>query len=502
MRPRELLHVMENIKLGSDVAEHESDLTDLFVTDNEAYLSVVRDEVDVIAGGKGAGKSAIYRMITETDLHPDLHVIRASNPTAAPEFRALFQGDDSEERLRSIWAVYLTSIIANYVVDKLEHAPSMVETAKEIREILELMGLRDTAPQKESLLSRIRRSRSIEGQATGGIPGLELGVALKFELPEATSSTPASVILTYPDFFSLLQKCGDLLRHQGQRVWLAFDRLDECFVHDSSVERRALRALLRTHLDASESLQHSDVIRLKIFLRSDMLMRMTADGAFTNATHLRRTEIVWTFNSMRDLITRRLIHNGPFTERLLNGVPVAGWDEEAWKAFLPTPTKSRRKSGPPETMAQKLARDTSDGSRTFNPRNLITLLTMALNRARQNHRRGIQIGKADRPSIPLINESEVGSAFGELSRRRLQDTVLNEFPAVQRYADRLRGGSALYRSADELYARLGVQSLDEGAEAIDQLTLSGLLGVNNGQYVVPRLYRPALSAKMPGPSDM
>ena len=499
MRPRELLQVMESIKLGSDVAEHESDLSDLFVTDNEAYLSLVRDEVDVIAGGKGAGKSAIYRMITETDLHPDLHVIRASNPTAAPEFRALFQGDDSEERLRSIWAVYVTSIIGNYVVDHLQAAPATIAAFEEIREILELMGLRDSAPQKESLLSRIRKSRSVEGQVKGGVPGLELGVALKFELPDATSNGSSSVVLTYPDFFSLLQKCGDLLRSQGQRIWLAFDRLDECFVHDSTVERRALRALLRTHLDASEALQHSEWIRLKIFLRSDMLTRMTADGAFTNATHLRRTEIVWTFNSMRDLITRRLIRNSQFTDRFLQDVPVADWGDEAWRALLPVPTKSRRKNGPPETMAQRLARDTSDGSRTFNPRNLITLLTMALDRARQNHRREIKLGRADRQLTPLIHESEVASALGELSRRRLQDTVLNEFPAVQRYADRMRGGSAVYSSADQLFARLGVHSLDEGAAAVDQLTLSGLLGFGNGQYVVPRLYRAALSAKMPGP---
>lgn len=497
MHPRELLHVMESIKLGSDVAEHESDLSDLFVTDNEAYLGLVRDEFDVIAGGKGAGKSAIYRMITETDLHPDLHVIRASNPTAAPEFRALFRGDDSEERLRSIWAVYVTSTIGNFVVDHLEAAPGMVETQAEIREILELMGLRDASPQKESLLSRIRKSRSVEGQIKGGIPGLELGVSLKFELPDSTPEGKSSVVLTYPDFFSLLQKCGDLLRQQRQRVWLAFDRLDECFVHDSPVERRALRALLRAHLDASEALQHSQWIRLKIFLRSDMLTRMTADGAFTNATHLRRTEILWTFNSMRDLITRRLIHNSKFADTFLSEVPVARWGDAAWDAFLPTPSKARRKGGPPETMAQRLARDTSDGTRTFNPRNLITLLTMALDRARQNHRRGIKLGKAERELPPLIHDSEISSAFGELSRRRLQDTVFNEFPAVQTYADRLRGGGALYGSANELLERLGVTSVDEGAAAIDQLTLSGLLGAHNGQYIIPRLYRPALSAKMP-----
>ncbi len=69
---------------------------------------------------------------------------------------------------------------------------------------------------------------------------------------------------------------------------------------------------------------------MKIFLRSDMLTRMTADGAFTNATHLRRVEIVWTFNSMRDMITRRLIHNSKFTDTFLSEIPVAAWGDEAW----------------------------------------------------------------------------------------------------------------------------------------------------------------------------
>jgi hypothetical protein len=332
---------MESIKLGSDVAEHESDLSDLFVTDNEAYLRLMRDEVDLVAGGKGAGKSAIYRMITETALQPDLHVIRASNPTAGPEFRALFQGSDSEERLRSIWAVYVTSTIANYAVDCFSDSLLGSSAANEIREILELMGLRQSEPQKESLLSRIMRSKTVEAGVKGGVPGVELGVSLKFELPDDMSGRSESEVLAYPDFFSLLQKCGDLFKLENQRVWLAFDRLDECFVHDSPMERRALRALLRTHLDASEALHHSGWIRLKIFLRTDMLTRMTADGAFTNATHLRRAEIVWTFNSMRDLIARRLIRNRDFVDAYLGELPFVEWTDEAWVALLPHATRSK-----------------------------------------------------------------------------------------------------------------------------------------------------------------
>ncbi|WP_151084037.1 P-loop ATPase, Sll1717 family [Nocardioides cynanchi] len=506
MNQRQLLQLMESVKLGSDVAEHESELSDLFVTDNEAFLRLTRDEVDIIAGGKGAGKSAIFRMITETQIQPDLHVIRASNPTAGPEFRALFQGDDSEERLRSIWAVYVTSTIANYAVDCFSDSTVTASIAQEISDILTLMGLRTAEPQAESLLSRIRKAKSVQGGLKGGVAGLELGVALKFELPEANDDRPKSVTLSYPDFFSLLQRCGDLFKLERHRVWLAFDRLDECFVHDSSIERRALRALLRTHLDASEALHHSGWIRLKIFLRSDMLTRMTADGAFTNATHLRMAEIAWTFNSMRDLIARRLIRNQKFVDAFLSDLPLAEWTEAAWAAFLPQAAPPRTSTRPargrpalPEPTATRLTRDTSDGTRLFNPRNLITLVSMSLDRARQNLRRDIQLDRANRHVSPLVRENEVGSAFGELSRRRLQDTVLNEFPAVQQYSDRLRGGSATYATAQELLDRLGIKSPDEGATAIDQLTLSGLLGSNNGGFVIPRLYRFALSTKKAPP---
>lgn len=488
---------MDAIKLGSDVAEHESDLSGLFVTDNEAYRRLVRDEVDVIGGGKGAGKSAIYRMITETKIRENLHVIKASNPTAAPEFRALFQGDDSEERLRSIWAAYLTSLIGNYVVDNFGLNEISMYIVDEIREILELMGLRTAEPRKDGLLSRIRRAKSVEGSAKGGMAGLELGVALKFELPEAgTVNNPKSVVLTYPDFFTLLGKCAELLKSEESQVWVAFDRLDECFVHDSPVERRALRALLRTYLDCSEALNHSAWIRLKIFLRTDMLTRMTADGAFTNATHLRRAELAWTFSSMKDLIARRLIHNQIFVEAYLKDVPLAGWVDAAWDAFLPVLNKAGRGSGPPDTMVSRLVNATADGTRLFNPRNLITLLTLSLDRARQNLRRDIRLERLGRESTPLIRQPELDSALGELSRRRYQDTVLNEFPAVQKYADKLRGGSALYRTVEDLLQRLEVPH-EAGATAIDLLTLSGLVSSVNGEFIVPRLYRPALAAKMP-----
>src|SRR5687767_1196989 len=123
MQQSDILEVLESASAGAEVAEHELELPRVFIDDIEIYRRLLNDEVDVITGGKGTGKSAIYRMITETRVFDDLHVLAASNPTGSPEFRALFTGDDSEERLRSIWVVYFASLIGNFVVDTYDGVP-------------------------------------------------------------------------------------------------------------------------------------------------------------------------------------------------------------------------------------------------------------------------------------------------------------------------------------------------------------------------------------------
>lgn len=116
-------------------------------------------------------------------------------------------------------------------------------------------------------------------------------------------------------------------------------------------------------------------------------------------------------------------------------------------------------------------------------------------------RTDIQLDRPARPSTPLIRDNEMSSAQGELSRRRLQDTVLNEFPSVQQYADRLKGGSALYSSASEPSSRLALEGGDASA-AIDQLTLSGLLRVSNGQFVCRGFIAPRSAPRCPDAAEL
>ena len=54
------LRLLRALSFGAQVAEEETgDLADYFV-ETDQWLRIVGDEVDVIRGHKGAGKSAIY----------------------------------------------------------------------------------------------------------------------------------------------------------------------------------------------------------------------------------------------------------------------------------------------------------------------------------------------------------------------------------------------------------------------------------------------------------
>ena len=59
-------------------------------------------------------------------------------------------------------------------------------------------------------------------------------------------------------------------------LWLMVDRLDELFARRSDTETRALRGLLRTL-----TLFRSDRIRVKVFLRDDILEQIVAGQGFT-----------------------------------------------------------------------------------------------------------------------------------------------------------------------------------------------------------------------------
>lgn len=495
----DIMSMLTSLDFGDGTAENEENLLDVFLYSSEPYSRVVMDKADVITGPKGCGKSAIYRIITETKVADNLSVIPAVNPTGTPVFKVLFREDSSEGRLRGIWAAYATSLIGNWVVDQYEGVPGYRMQVDEIREVLELLGLRKQQEAKRSLMQRIRRAQSIEAGAEGSILTGALGASLKFELEDATpsSSGVGSVLLEPADFFAVIQKAAELLAEENHRLWVAFDRLDECFTSDSQVEKRALRALLRTHLDIAQALDYSRTINMKIFLRSDLLSRMSSDAAFTNSTHLRQEDIRWNSEAIADLVAIRARHSKEFRERYLHSITSQSIVKRSWEVLVPDLSSRKRRLTTPHILCER----TADGNRGFNPRNVLSLLSFATSSARSRQRRALDTGDARRQEFPLLEQRDIESAAGDLSRRRLSDSVLNEFPQVQKYVLRLEKGPAEFPSLRSLMLRIGQASAtqDRAEEIVQQMRMSGVIGTTRDGFAVPRLYRAALNVN--GPAD-
>jgi hypothetical protein len=90
--------ILRELELGSSVAEHDDALEDYFI-ETETFRALVADQHDTIAGDKGTGKMALYRILQKryTTLLEDVEVLAGSNPVGWSVFERLAEGESHSE---------------------------------------------------------------------------------------------------------------------------------------------------------------------------------------------------------------------------------------------------------------------------------------------------------------------------------------------------------------------------------------------------------------------
>jgi hypothetical protein len=101
--------VLDKLDLGSAVAEHDQLLKQHFV-ETSVFKKVVEDRVDVVAGDKGTGKTAIFLILSERYAsYPDLadvEVVPAFNPAGTPIFQRLLETETlHEDEYIAVWKI-------------------------------------------------------------------------------------------------------------------------------------------------------------------------------------------------------------------------------------------------------------------------------------------------------------------------------------------------------------------------------------------------------------
>lgn len=478
--------VLRMLDLGSSVAEFDKSLEKYFV-ENEAFNALINDEADVIAGDKGTGKTAVYRVLQKRfgsiPKLKGIEVLAGFNPAGNPIFQKLVQQQAlTEGQYVSVWKAYVLSLVGNWIIEIVGETQS--ENFQRLSKLLTDTGLRSRDDKPETIFSKLINSiqrvltpKKAEVELTLSETGIPI-VTPRLEFG-GSETTDSQAEIPHEQALRLLNTC---LNEIDYSVWLALDRLDEAFQGFPAVEIPALRALLRTYLDLLEF----DRMRLKLFVRRDLFRKIIGRG-FVNLTHInaRKKEIVWDEADLLNLLARRVRDNTDFIAAIgSNGLT----DEQLFYRLFPD--KVDRADRKPTSWSWIMSR-IRDGNDVKPPRNLIDLANLA---REEQLRAESRAPTAMNPGTPLIQADSLRGAHERLSAQRVEDTLLAESAAdIAGLIERFRKSKSEH-NLETLADVLGIKG-DELTAAIKQLVEVGFLEGLTSSWKVPMLYRDGLDIR-------
>jgi hypothetical protein len=315
-------NLLQTLDLGSSIAEQDT-LLEKARVETSAFTDLLHDKVDLIPGTKGSGKSALFKIFA--DFLPKYllknrkvviaHGVQKHGDIVFHAFKDQFE-KLSEDDFVSFWCIYLTSLAHEQFIKGDLYKPYLKNASAEIEDfrracmkagIPEIKAKKSLKEILQWTLQVLRvwkpkLSYKFPEEAGGGAVELDLFGKAVQPKPENTSSEVNDI----PHFVAEIKETLEvILKKANLSIWLMIDRLDEVFPRRSSLETRALRGLLR-----STRLFTTDTIRIKIFLRDDMLEQVvsTEDG-FTALTHLSARQadtLRWSEEQILTMLVKRL----------------------------------------------------------------------------------------------------------------------------------------------------------------------------------------------------
>lgn len=477
----EMRELLQQLDLGKSVAEFDDALERYFV-ETEPFRALIEGRADVIAGDKGTGKTAMFRILRKRYAQiselSSVEVVTGFNPSGNPVFQRLAQQPVlTEGQYLTVWKAYILALVGNWLLDLYDG--SFTVPMLQLDAMLTDTALRsqDDSPQTvfskiTNTLSRLFNPKSAEVAVTISESGIPI-LTSKVEFGGAPETETKTV--SHEEALGLLNRC---LQESEITAWVVLDRLDEAFQGFPTTEVPALRALFRTYLDLLE-FKH---VKLKLFIRRD-LFRKIIRGGFVNLTHVnaKKTEIVWDEDDLLNLLCRRIRESQPVVDKL--GLRDKT-DPDVFAALFPKQVDVGERK--PTTWSWIMSR-IRDGNQIKPPRNLIDLVSKA---REAQLRREERESREYAPGLPIIEQDSLRRALRRLSAERVEDTLLAEAGGDAPLIERFRRGKAEHNMRS--LAVLLAISEGEVAAKIKPLLELGFLEQIGENFKVPMLYRDGL----------
>jgi hypothetical protein len=487
------LDLLKQMSFGSQIAEEEvSALAGYFVETNQ-WQKIANGEIDIVRGEKGAGKSAIYTLLTtrvDDFFDKGILLVAAENPRGATVFKDLVADPPTtEQEFIVLWKLYVLAIVARQMREfdiRGRHAENIfraLEDAKLLERELSLAGILRSVHAYAKQLIKLEAFET--GMTIDPATQMPSGLVGRIVLKEPSSDLRAKGVVSIDELFADLDAALQLYKRS---VWVLLDRLDVAFVENHALEANALRALIRAYAD----LRSRDQISFKIFLREDIWKRITEKG-LREASHLTRfVRLEWTQSSLLNLIMRRLLNNDAFVKEFgVNKEEVLN-DAKQQDVLFYRCFPKQVEQGPQKAPTYKwLLTRCADGSEKTAPRELIQLLNCLL----EQETKRLEQGGAPAPDDQLFDRSVFKLALPTVSDSRLNQFLYAEYAPLKRYVSKLERQKA-EQTPESLANLWGMAETTDAIAKARELVEIGFF-VEKGTtdaptFWVPFLYRDAL----------
>jgi len=448
---------LNQLDFGDSAADHETSLSNYFYK-NQLFEQACEPSICLILGEKGAGKSAIFKMMNEKSQEtPHLRNPNLFIPTVVnlrEHFHLLSSRLGNQVTLVTLWRFYFASIATLAVRDF-----SQGQDADFLDSFVKHWELN---PQRfPSLL--------------GGTVKLPLKLA-EVEVKRLGAGTANPLQLQ-----EALAVANRVLSAHSDTLWIALDELDKVAIDGQSANgdsSAVLSALMQIH---SELFPFGN-IRFKFFIRSDVYETLTYvdKDHFSNAI----LRLKWEWEDLAIMLALRIkasIDGNGTSVKLKEAEALIGRTFD-WP--------------PPFTSFRDIVDDLRDGRGAVTPRDLLNFSI----RAQQNQARFNSYG-TNQPSKAFISAAAVEKGLEEASQIKLDD-FLTTFPEIHKSFCNLQGHTAAEIPREELKTLLNLPDELNFKIAIEQFWRIGVIGKKGLKplhltetFVVPRIYRRALGLR-------
>lgn len=480
----EKLEVLKATTAGKRVAEEEIEGLKNYFIKTFLWEQLLSDEIDIVFGCKGSGKSALYNHLSTMDyalLDKNVLLCLAENPRGTTAFKDLsITPPVGEFEFKSIWKLYFVLI----VTQKLQEYSY---DDRYLKDVVDKLQESDLIPRQSNFASILKMVRDYisrinpKFEPTVGInerTGMVDSLSVKISLVEPSVKQADKGIVSVD---RLLQSLNDSLHENKQVVWIAIDRLDAVFQDDFELEARALRTLFQVYTE----IQGYANIRLMIFLRDDIWNKIIENG-FRESSHITRTATInWDQNALFSLLMTRLENNKCLIDYFNLNLPADKPQRDKFFASV-FPKQTLNKAN--FTFSYIISR-LIDGSGNVSPRELIHLVNASIS----NEIKSMLDGTSQNDS--LLSIDSFYSGLKETSKTKL-DTLVAEYPQMKSFIFRLKNKNLRVRfDLDELKDIWDLSKKDVKVIASNLLKIGFFKNEENEEnpkYFIPVIFRPAL----------